>query len=305
LYGGAGLDSFWADTGDGIGDASAVEAAARSIHKVDQFYQPWTNNASSGDYVSLEIAGQNLRDPATTSAASGGYRNFANVKPLFVDGAQYDDIAQGSIGDCYYLASLASVADSDPDFVEQMIAPLGDGTFAVRFYRSGKEVYLRLDGDLPVRSTGSLAYAGFGNDGELWVPLMEKAYAFFRYEKNSYESIHGGWMGTVYEEMTNLPSGFKMTNESADSVWRFMSRALAGGHAVSAGSYYNASGPIVGSHAYSVRSIEQTDEGRFVTVYNPWGVDGRSYDANYSDGMIRLNMYQFQEYFIAVVTCAA
>ena len=305
LYGGEGQDSFWGDTSDGIGDADAVETAARGIHKIQQFYQPWTNNASSGDYVSLEIAGQDLRDPVVTGSASGGYRNFADSKPLFVDGAQYDDIAQGSVGDCYYLASLASVADSDPGYIEQVIAPLGDGTFAVRFYRGGQEVYLRIDGDLPIRSGGSLAYAGFGNDGELWVPLMEKAYAFFRFDQNSYASISGGWMSTVYEEMTNMPSGFMWAYQSADSVWRFIERALDGGHAVTAGSYYNASSPIVGSHAYTIRSIEETEEGRFVTVYNPWGVDGRSYDANYYDGMLRLSLAQFQNSFQALATCSA
>jgi len=304
LYGGDGLDGFWGDTGDGIGDADAAETAARSIHKIQRFHQPWTNNASSGDYVSLEIAGQELRDPVITSAAAG-YNNFADRYPLFVDGAQYDDIVQGSIGDCYYLASLASVADTDPGFIEQMIAPLGDGTFAVRFYRDGQEVYLRIDGDLPVRGSGSPAYARLGADGELWVPLMEKAYAFFRYEQNSYASINGGWMSTVYEEMTNMSTGFMWAYQSSDSVWRFMERTLAGGHAVTAGSYYNASSPIVGSHAYMIKSLEQTDEGRFVTVYNPWGVDGRSYDANYYDGMLRLSMAQFQNSFQALATCSA
>jgi len=304
LDGGEGLDSFWGDGGDGIADAESAETLARSVHVIQQFYQPWTNNASSGDYVSLEIAGQDLRDPAITGAAVG-YSNLTGSYPLFVDGAQYDDIAQGSIGDCYYLASLASVAHANPGFIEQMAAPLGDGTFAVRFYRNRREVYLRVDGDLPVRGDGSLAYAQLGKDGELWGPLMEKAYAFFRRGQNSYASIDDGWMSTVYESMPHMSIGFMWGYRPADTVWRFMERALAGGHAVTAGSYYNASSPIVSSHAYMIKSIEEAGEGRFVTVYNPWGIDGRVYDDNYDDGLLRLSLAQFQNNFQALSTAAA
>ena len=303
LYGGAGLDSFWADSTDGIGDASSAEAAARSIHKIAEFYQPYTTNPASSEYISKEIAGQDLPDPTLTSAAAK-YRNFAST-PLFVDGPEYDDIAQGSIGDCYFLAALSSLADTDPQVIRQMIAPLGDGTYALRFYRNGQEVYLRIDADLPVRYSGSLAYAKLGRDGELWVPLAEKAYAFFRYDQNSYASIHGGWMSTVYREITDMPAGFMWTYVSETGVWNFISRALAGGHAVSMGSYYNASGPIVGSHAYMVMSVENTEEGKFVTVYNPWGTDGRRYDDNPYDGLVRLSISQVQDYFMAVVTCSA
>ena len=303
LYGGAGLDSFWADSADGTGDASAAEAAARSVHKIEAFYQPYTTNPASSQYISTEIAGQDLPDPTTTSAAAG-YRNFAST-PLFVDGPQYDDIAQGSIGDCYFLAALSSLADTDPQVIQQMIAPLGDGTYAVRFYRDGEEVYLRIDADLPVRYSGSLAYAKLGRDGELWVPLAEKAYAYFRYDQNSYASLHGGWMSTVYREVTNMPSGFMWAYGSESGLWNFISRALAGGHAVSMGSYYNASGPIVGSHAYVVKSVENTEDGKFVTVYNPWGTDGRHVDPDPYDGLVKLTISEVQDYFMAVVTSAA
>ena len=144
LTGGAGLDSFWADSTDTVTDAEAAETAVAAVHRITQFYQPYTTDTTSPQYVPMTISGQSLADPT----AGYAYRNFASV-PLFNGGPNYTDVAQGALGDCYYLASLASLADTDPALVKQMIAPLGDGTFAVRFYRNGQEVYLRLDADLP------------------------------------------------------------------------------------------------------------------------------------------------------------
>jgi len=303
VYGEAGLDSFWVDSTDTVADSSAAETGARSVHQIAAFYQPYSSSASHPDYVSLEIAGQNFRDPTTTSSAAG-YANFAD-RSLFVDGAEYNDIRQGSIGDCYYLASLASMADTDPGLIEQMIAPLGDGTYAVRFYQNGQEVYLRLDADLPVSGGGSIVYARFSPDGETWVPLLEKAYAYFRTGGNSYSSIHGGWMGPVFEHMTGLGTSSRWTFGDSAGLASFLADTLAAGHAVTLGSYYSASSPIVSSHAYMVKEVETTGEGTYVTVYNPWGVDGRSWDSNYSDGKLRITIDQVQENFSAVVASLA
>ena len=42
-----------------------------------------------------------------------------------------------------------------------------------------------------------------------------------------------------------------------------------------------------------------------VTVYNPWAVDGASYDSNPYDGLLRLSITQIQECFSAVVISLA
>ena len=174
-YGQAGTDSYWVDTTDTLADVTAAETATKTVQRIASFYQPYSADAASVDYVPREINSQSLRDPTTTYAMS----NYAN-RPLFVDGPEYNDIRQGSLNDCYYLAVLASLSDTDPNLIRQAITELGDGTYAVRFYRNNSEVYLRLDADMPN------AYAKLTPDGETWVMLMEKAYAFFRYGQNSY-----------------------------------------------------------------------------------------------------------------------
>ncbi|MBN1556349.1 MAG: pre-peptidase C-terminal domain-containing protein [Phycisphaerae bacterium] len=300
VFGGTGNDSLWVDATDTLSDASGTEIATGRVHVVGEFYQPYTTNPSSGDYVSLEIAGQNFRDP-TVSSTSYHYENYSNLD-VFNNGPQYDDINQGSIGDCYFLAAVSSLSQTDPTIISEMVTALGDGTYAVRYYNGSTEEYLRIDGDLPTTSGGSLAYAKTSDTNEIWVPLIEKAYAHFRYGQDSYSSISGGWMDVVYRQVTGQSSEFRYTTGSTGDLASYLRNHLNAGHAVTLGSYSGASSPVVGSHAYQVVSI---DSSNYVTVYNPWGVDGRSYDSNYNDGLLRLSINQIQSNYVGVCVSLA
>jgi len=302
LLGGEGLDSFWTDSADVVGDASASEIASGSVHVISSFYQPYTNDQQQSGYVPLTIAGQNFFDPLITAYASR-YANFSSV-PLFVNGPQYTDVSQGAVGDCYYLATLASLADTDPQTIRQAITELGDGTYAVRFYRNGQAQYVRVDGDLPVTAAGYLPYADLGKSGALWVPLMEKAYAFFRTGGNSYSSLDGGWMETVYREVTNAQATTYATTSGAQ-MFNLLDILLDGGHATTLASRTGATSPIVGSHAYMVKSVQVVQGVHMVTVYNPWGIDGRGNDGSPYDGLITLTIDQVMQDFMAAVFSAA
>ena len=300
VYGQDGEDAFWLDSADTPSDASAAETGAKAVHRISHFYQPYSATQGQANYVPLEVSGQNLADPAITSEA-GGYRNFASV-PLFVQGPEYNDISQGAVGDCYYLATLAALAQSDPGLVRQMIAPLGDGTFAVRFMNGSQEVYLRLDADLPV-SGGSLAYADCGPDHELWVPLMEKAWAYYRTRQNSYASISGGWMGDVFPVLSGVGSEYRTPSQLGSGAYSYLNTQLQAGRGITAGSKSAAGGPIVGGHAYMVKAVSVEGGVQYVTLYNPWGIDGgTSTDSSRYDGLVKLPVAQLGLYFTAFVT---
>lgn len=301
IYGQEGLDTIWADSKDAFADVDATELGMGNVHSVSAFYQPYTTDSRSTSYVSLELAGQKLRDPTPTST-SYKYVNFASKK-LF-SGIQYNDIAQGAVGDCYYLATLASFAQADTNIIRQMITDLGDGTYAVRFYdNAGKEVYVRVDADLPVYSGSNLAYAKFGPGNELWVPLVEKAYAFFRTGAGTYASISGGWMSTVYRQITGRTGQdvWLNSNTTDQTVMDTIANALASNKAVTVGSTATA-GPIVGSHAYMVKNIDILSG--IVTVYNPWGYDGRGNDGNSGDGLIAISVSDMKTYFSTISVSA-
>jgi len=119
--------------------------------------------------------------------------SFAN-HPLFAaKGPSKDDVFQGGGGDCYFLSTLAALADADPDFIRRAVVHLTDGTFSVRFFQeNGAQTFVHVTADLWVDNSGNLRYARLGQQGALWVPILEKAYAVCRRNKNSYDSIAGG-----------------------------------------------------------------------------------------------------------------
>lgn len=303
LHGGVGMDSLWCDGADGLADAELGEYAAGAVHRVSAFYQPYTDNPDGSRYVPLDVARQNLTDPDVTWSANG-YAGFADM-PLFADGPTYDDIDQGAIGDCYFLAALSSLSESDPRVIREAIAPLGDGTFAVRFHRDGQAVYVRVDADLPVRSGGGLAYAGLSPTGEIWVPLMEKAYAHFRRGENSYASLSMGWMSTVYREVTNGWTASRTVGVDGEALAAYLQGHFDAGHAVTVGSRSDAGWPIVGQHAYVVRSVQQAGADYHVTVYNPWARDGVYYDDNPGDGLLTITMDTLLANFSSVAVSLA
>jgi hypothetical protein len=289
VVGGAGLDSFWVGAGDTVLNVSAPETAGGNLHVVSQFYGG----------VSLSPAGQSLADPALAGYASG-YASFAS-HPLFADGPGYADVQQGALSDCYLLAPLASLAAANPNAVRQTIAALGDGTYAVRFYQNGSPVYLRIDADLPVTGAGSLAYAHLSASGEIWVPLIEKAYAVFHNGGDSYALLEGGWMAVPTTTLTNQSTQTLYSGVTDQAMYSFLATALAGGNVVTAGTKSTASGPVVASHAYMVQSVSNINGALYVTVYNPWGYDGVTWDSAPADGLVTLTLTQFNQYFAAAV----
>jgi hypothetical protein len=195
--------------------------------------------------------GMFLADPITTNAMLGS-SNFA-ASPLFsAGGPSKNDIKQGGVGDCYFMSTLASVARVSPDRVRQLVVDLGDGTYAVHFKgNGGADQFVRVDADLPT-SGGALAYSKQGAGGSIWVPIVEKAWTFFRDNKGTYASI-AYW----HPEYLHSP---------------FTALGLTVQHDNSVASYWNGSTPTSG--VALLQSIKgELDAGRAVVLTGPHPLD--------------------------------
>jgi Ca2+-binding RTX toxin-like protein len=190
ITGGPLNDYVWMDTIDVMTDISSAESGGKYIHKVNQFLPVSYSGGITSTPVSKELLGQNLIDPVRMHKDTT-LKNF-KTNPLFAsDGPSMDDVFQGEIGDCYFVASLSAIAKARPEIIKKMVVDLGDGTYAVRFYRNGTPTFVRVDADLWVQN-GVPIYAGLGHEGSTWVAIIEKAYCFFRRQTSSYLSIVSG-----------------------------------------------------------------------------------------------------------------
>ena len=241
-------------------------------------------------------------DLPTLTSSSLGYQIAAGS--LFNGTPSTSNMKQGSLGDCYLIASLGAVADRSPSAVSNMFIDNGDGTFTVRFFtgsygssyntdgtisdgfRSGTGTadYVTVNRSLPTYSNGMLAYSGMGSQvsnaaNTLWIALAEKAYAQWnatgksgRNWTNSYGAIEGGWMGVTTAQILgyNTTSYYTEGNSSQALI-----SALGTNKAVTIGTRSAASaGGLVGGHAYVVSSYNASTQ--TFTLKNPWGTSNPS-----------------------------
>ena len=250
----------------------------------------WASEPQAGPN---DLVGQNYADPSTTSAYAT-YRSFAG-RPLFGDaGPVAEDVNQGAIGNCYYLATLAAVARLDPGRIRQSVVDLGDGTYAVQFDRDGDKVYVRVDADLPAWGGGdSLAYAGFGAQGSMWVAVMEKAFSYFRTRELSYGSQSWGWMSEGADAL-GIASRSRFSATSGQNLLQSLASELTSGKAVTyAAGEVGAGAPLIAYHAYTAVSVGYDSQGNPSTLLllNPWGVDGAGSDGS-NDGYVTVTAAQ-------------
>ena len=217
------------------------------------------------------------RPTLTSSSYTYQYANGS----LFQNGAGVNDIVQGAVGDCYYLATLSSIAQEKPSYIQDMFTDNGDNTFAVRFFNNGAADYVTVDRYLPTNSSGYKVYAGWGggsvssSSNELWVALAEKAYAQLAESgwsrpstpNNAYAAIEGGWMDTVIRQVTGLAA----TSQSIGNMNQTQLINLVNSNQIlTAGFVYGAGYGVVNGHAYTVTAYNSAN-GTF-HLRNPWGV---------------------------------
>jgi hypothetical protein len=208
------------------------------------------------------------------------------------------DIDQQGLGDCYLLASLAEIAQQNPELIRDVVRPNDNGTFTVTFFDDGDPVEIVVGPHIPA-DDGSTVFAGPGDepDGEenpeLWVMLIEKAYAQYH---GSYGEIEGGYTNEALEHLTGSESD---RSDPDDVSIESLNEALDGGSAITVETLSSDDGEkkqlyedseLYASHAYYVTDIDE--EAGTVTIRNPWGT---------SAGETVLTMEEFQDNLNAVV----
>ncbi len=199
---------------------------------------------------------------------------------LIVDGVDPHDVVQGSIGDCWLIASMAALANTNPDAITDLITANPNGTYTVTLYDGDDAVHVTVTPDIPTVDGDPLFAdnASGGDPYELWPHLLEKAAAQYY---GDYTDIEGDWPSKALGLFTGTDiathdDGFgfwdDMDAPSVDSV----RDTLADGGAVLVSTAHDdrndlyENDTIVQGHAYYVYEVR--DDGT-VLLANPWGLD--------------------------------
>ncbi|KPI90319.1 putative calpain-like cysteine peptidase putative cysteine peptidase Clan CA family C2 [Leptomonas seymouri] len=227
---------------------------------------------------------------------------------LLGGGVKPSDVGQGKLGDCWLMCSIAVVADSTTMIKDMFHHPVSKSKQRKEQKAGGYRVYINkngwyhnviVDSYLPTYNCTVCFGRSSGNPYELWVSLLEKAYAKVH---GSYASIIGGSPLHALQDLTGFPVySFNNTwreavndEEKAEAFFKVLLRHRQKGYLISistpgtdTSSYnvgaasansaeqearYAAAGLSMG-HAYSVLKVRKFmfPRVKLLQIRNPWG----------------------------------
>ncbi|KAG9085226.1 hypothetical protein FS749_004601 [Ceratobasidium sp. UAMH 11750] len=233
---------------------------------------------------------------------------------FFIDGASCSDVAQGAIGDCWFMSAI-SVVSAMEGLIER-ICPARDeevGVYGFIFYRDSGWVDVIIDDLLYTKipkfeelwgtenaiyhddkelyerqarkGSKTLYFGKSKTENETWVPLLEKAYAKLH---GDYASLNGGFESEAIEDMTGGLSTMFHTHDilNTDKFWN--EQLLRANKDRLFGCYIYPmawSSEVKGLHtlhAYSILDALEVGGKRFLRLRNPWGKS--EWKGRWSDG---------------------
>jgi hypothetical protein len=152
------------------------------------------------------------------------------------------------------------------------------GRYVFRFFKEGEWTSVEIDDRLPCDEFGNLIFGRCADKNELWVPLLEKAYAKLY---GSYQQLSGGHVMNAIVDMTGGVSQItKITADMAQNneMWdKLQYQTDNGSYMIGVCSIgipekqLEESG-LLGGHAYAVLEAKKTSSGiRLIRIRNPWG----------------------------------
>lgn len=204
-----------------------------------------------------------------------GYTLFKGISP--------NDIRQGSLGNCYFLCSLAALAEY-PDLITRLFDfdDINDhGVQSVWLNLNGIWTQIILDEYFPSYFNGEEHDLAFSKteQAELWVILLEKAYAK---AYGSYWEIIGGDPVHALRDLTGAPYDRIEDFADLDAAWKKLSDGNDNRYMITCFTKStdvveekNDMG-IVAGHAYTILDVRDILDARgkparVIQIRNPWG----------------------------------
>ena len=281
----------------------------QDLLKNSQKYRDALNNIYRGKYTDVEFKGNgkniygfgDRNDLSYEECTEIPWRRpeefMKNIK--LYDSIHSNDIAQGSLGDCYFLAAISAIAEF-PQRLERLFLTKtyqSNGIYVLAMCIDGIWQDIVLDDKIPCdKKKGIPCFNRSKKSNELWVILLEKAWAKVH---GGYLNISSGLTREALRDLTGASAITYFTKQNPEELWEKLAEGNLNKFIMTAGSDNISNGSdalvkkigICGSHAYSlleVYELEKLRNGRYkvltpeesikgmrivrlVKLRNPWG----------------------------------
>jgi len=207
---------------------------------------------------------------------------------IFDSQIEFDDVKQGSLGNCYFLSAIAAMTEF-PSLIHQIFRTKEvnpDGYYEVVMFIDGHWQVVILDDFFPVRKgTKDFVFAR-PNGCELWVVLLEKAWAKVN---GGYVNIISGWPDHPLAAFTGFASN-RINHQTIDKeeLWSVIVQSDRNDNIMCSSTTNDNSITeygLVTNHAYTLIGVrDATVNGkriRLVKIRNPWGY--KEWNGKWSD----------------------
>lgn len=206
------------------------------------------------------------------------YKSFKLFK-----GIDLNDVIQGELGDCYFIAGITSVSEYPSRITKLFLINKENehGCYAVNLYICGTLSTIVVDDYFPAFSTQWALTSS--KDQEIWVMVLEKAWAKAH---GNYAAIAGGDSRESLSSLTGAPTTLIRHNTlTKDDLWKLLVEADKKKYVISTGGATSIKG-LYSGHAYSLMGVIEMNTmnagvARLVHIRNPWGE--YEWNGNWSD----------------------
>ena len=207
---------------------------------------------------------------------------------IFENKIEIDDIIQGNVGDCYFMASLAAMCKT-PQLIMELFRQLTiteNGCYEVVMRIEGVWQVVIIDDYFPCHKGTKKPLFAQSNGGELWVMILEKAWAKVN---DSYSNFIGGWSNDVLFSITNFPVNHIIhKNYSREDCWDKINDLKRKNYILTCASKDDPAIEkfgLIRGHSFTIMDIKQgVIKGRNICLLrlrNPWGY--REWNGRFSD----------------------
>ena len=251
----------------------------------DKTFPPTLNTLYSknenGEFVDKVRGPEQLRDfqrdiPYINNIV---WKRVTEVSPkweLFEGKIEFNDVQQGSLGDCYFLSSITALTEY-PYLIKEKFRTKSfneEGYYEIIFFIDGEWQIVFIDDYFPYNTrTRNFAFA-LPHNNELWAILLEKAWAKLN---GGYSNIIGGIVSEPVSSLTGFPTEYLSHKhfddleifykiEEGDKEGTIMSSASKNSDEVERRG-------LIPSHAYTLMSAKKWKERNIylIKLRNPWG----------------------------------